>query len=526
MNKYLDYLFIFIIITGVVGIFLFMRQDFLTLINSNNQNNNPENIAKLDLSNNSSQINNKINQSTIKLSFDKTKDSQQNNSTENQLTKPTQTTKQISETKEINKNYEGYLRQGDYYLENGFLDFALQEYTGANVKNPKDPEAYFKLAKVQMILGDYTTAIENLKSAQKLGSTNPDILNLLIYSFLQNGDYDKAVIEFNQNDKGESTEGMLYMRGVIGIIENNRDIAGGNFQKLIELYPDSELAQKSKKYINSYHEFDLFQDGQPEHLKALLAKALIENQEYTIANKLLRDVILQNPNYRDAWILLGYTNYAMERYLPAKNALERALEIDPSYPQSNYFYALACEKVSENKEALEYLEKALDMNFTPKEQVISKIADIYLKEKNYQKAAETYEEYLNLSDKNDVNDFTKPIWINLEYLNQSGAKKGLSLAEKAVINFPNEAASHNLLGWALIYNENYSQAQKELDVAIQLNPDLAAIYLNLGLLNQVQGKINNAKENYRIAHQKGNGSSIGNTAAQRYNDIVKSENQN
>ena len=52
---------------------------------------------------------------------------------------------------------------------------------------------------------------------------------------------------------------------------------------------------------------------------------------------------------------------------------------------------------------------------------------------------------------------------------------------------------------------------------------MAAVYLNFGIWYERQGSNDLAKENYNEAYEKGNGDSISNTAAQRYNAIIEQE---
>ncbi len=423
-----------------------------------------------------------------------------------------------------NPTYQEYMNRGLEYEQDGFYDFAIQEYFGAMEVEPENQEAYGHLGRAQMKIKDWRHAVMSLNNARKYGDESLETVSMLVRAMIQNGKFEEAKEVFKEFDEGSMEEEVLYLRGLLAILENNREVTGGSFRKLLEKYPTSEYKNEINKYLEAYKEFDLFQDGHPMHIKTLLARALSENEQYTMAVEVLKDVIKEKGDYRDAWVLLGYAQYARNEYTAAKNALEKAVELDPTKPESQYFLGLTYSELSEKEEAIKALEMALEDGFTPATQVISKLAQVYLDNQDYLKAAETYEDYLNEGGDEILTNYVRPVWIYLDYVGtENGISKAITIARKAVEKFPDQALAHNLLGWSLIYSEDYDEAFTELNKAKAIDPNMAAVYLNFGLWYEKQGSLDTAKKNYNTAYEKGNGDSISNTAAQRYNAIIEQE---
>ena len=137
--------------------------------------------------------------------------------------------------------------------------------------------------------------------------------------------------------------------------------------------------------------------------------------------------------------------------------------------------------------------------------------------KQYDKSAKNYEKVVTLNDSN-INYYIRPMWLYIEKLNQP--ENALKLAEKAVQNHSNQAMGYNLLGWAQIFSGNLDEGEKNLEKALALNPQLDAVYLNLGKLVEERGDLAKALKLYAKAYEMGNGGSISAAAVERYNNIV------
>ena len=120
------------------------------------------------------------------------------------------------------------------------------------------------------------------------------------------------------------------------MIDNDRDSAGRHLHYVTDNFPESELGEKAQKIIDAYREFDYFRDGLPIHLRTLLARSFNQINEPTLAIWLLRDVLTEKTDYRDAWILLGYAYYNLQQFSLAEDAFYKAYELDTEKPETQF----------------------------------------------------------------------------------------------------------------------------------------------------------------------------------------------
>ena len=66
----------------------------------------------------------------------------------------------------------------------------------------------------------------------------------------------------------------------------------------------------------------------------------------------------------------------------------------------------------------------------------------------------------------------------------------------------------------------HHSAEKNLQKALALDPQLDAAYLNLGALWEKRGQFDKALSYYGKANQMGKGNPIGNAAAEKYNTLI------
>ena len=277
------------------------------------------------------------------------------------------------------------------------------------------------------------------------------------------------------------------------------------------------MAEKSRKYLAAYDEFDFNQGGENTHLKTLLGRAYAQNGEYQLAIAILFDAIKEKKNYRDPWIILGYSYLNINKFTDAIEALEEARKLDPQHPKTPFYLALAYQGIGDFQRAIDNLEIARNNGYEPRIQIEQKLAELYLQRKEYEKAAQSYENLIALNSE-DINQFIKPIWIYLDRLNKP--LKALELANKALTTHPESAMGYNLVGWAAVGANDFESAKMYLDKALSVNPKLDAVYLNYGTYYEKQGKLDEAVKYYKAAYSLGKGNSISVAAADKYNNII------
>jgi len=419
---------------------------------------------------------------------------------------------------EPNLTYDERIEKGDYYFERGFLTFASNEYVKAANLEPNRIEPYLRLLKTNYELGDYTRAQSNAETILNMDPTNYETQYDLALIYIRQSEFDSAQIMLTQLASSEITDPRVtYYRALLQITFDNHEEGKKSLKQAKVESQDPELSEKIDILLNAYTEYEFAKAAEELYLSELLARAFNKVEEYEMAIYKLKNILKTRSDLRDAWILFGFAYLNLESYHFALSAFERAYELDSEWPTTQYFLGLTHAEMGNTDDAIIYLNYALSNNFEPAIVIHQKLADLYLAAEDYTKAVDAYESVLSINDE-DINAFVRPIWIYLDYLNQPA--EAFKIAETAAVAFPETAMSYNLLGWSQIGTEDYTEAEKNLKKAIELDSNLAAAYYNLGKLYEIRYRTDMALDAYQKAYELDQNGSIGNLAAQAYNALM------
>jgi tetratricopeptide (TPR) repeat protein len=419
---------------------------------------------------------------------------------------------------ELPSSYQSQLDKGATLFEEGHYELAAAEYQKAATLAPQESEGYARLGKAYFYDEKYLEAKAALQKAITLGSAESEAQILLGRTYLELGKFSDAESTFLKITP--STTETVYYQAIFKAYNGAYEEAKTLFQQVIDSGESSELSQNATTYLSAMTEFGSAEDAPASYATTLIARSLAETGQETLAIDLVYSVLQVEPDYRDAWIILGYVYLSQEKYADAEEALLKAIELDPTKAETRYFLGLSYFGKEDYTSALIQFELALESGFEPRVQVYQKLGDAAVLVNDYQKAVEAYENVLILNS-SDVNLYIRPIWIYLDQLND--LKSARTWAEKAVTDHPNSAMSYNLLGWVQTEAGEWTAAEENLNYALILDPNLAGAYLNFGKWYEAQGRLEEAKERYKRAYSLDAGGSIGNLAGERYNELIKQE---
>jgi tetratricopeptide (TPR) repeat protein len=413
------------------------------------------------------------------------------------------------------KSFGELMNKGKLLVENGYPQLAIAQYEAASRLSPQSIEPLIEIGRIHLRANDYLRAKVSFEAALQIEPDNIDTKVYLVRALLG----DRKVTEAQQilteitvdNQKSKYYKGLL--AAYLGDYETSKNL----FKDTVSLGTSDDITKKAQNFLAAYDEYNSYQEAPKIQLKTLLARSFNQTGEYQIAIPLLYEVIKDKKDYRDAWILLGYSYLNIEKYQDAIDALEEARKLDPQKPETLFFLGLGYYGLNDLNKAAQYLESAKQNGFEPKVQIEQKLAEIYLQLKQYEQSAASYENVLSLND-TDIDYFVKPVWIYLERLKQP--QKAVVLAQKAVQDHPDDAMSYNLLGWAFIGTNELGNAEQYLQKAMRMNPNLDAVYLNFGLLYEKKGNPEEAINYFKKAFALGNGNSISLLAAEQFNNLI------
>lgn len=358
-----------------------------------------------------------------------------------------------------------HLRRGDLYALRGQWGDAEKEYKEA-VDSGGGLPALRKLAQAQMQRRDIKGANDTLDKLKRAGARAEDVLLLQSVIYLRTGEVARAQQLLSTSEESPQKH---YGLALIGIINDDHTTAKKELETVIGGW-EPVLRTYARTLNGAYEEYALFADSPIIHLQTLLGRALAEVQECELALPILSRVVSTQDDYRDAWIVQGFCELSTERFTEALASLERAYQLDPEKPETQYFLARAYIARGDHGNALTFLQYAERNGFEPEEEVRRLIAKEALEIGN---AALALDQYEILAGKEDANLTTYTDYV-AALLTAQRKDEAFVKAQEATVKWPGEAEAFSLLGWAGIESGREDEAKVALEKALELDPDLAS----------------------------------------------------
>lgn len=259
----------------------------------------------------------------------------------------------------------------DYHYHLGLLYYTLKDFTTSaqfleqTVQIvPIHFKAHLALGICYLKLRKYTEAERHVFESLRLNRQNSKAyLNLgMIYTAQKR--YSHAIETFNKALQVNPSEARAYF-GLAKVYEelNDPEAANGYYQKVIELAPNTplaQLAQKSIKPIRTEASRDYFT---PEKRIEQVAKAIgfFLLGHASDSAELFKEYLKAKPTDDYVWYWLGETQLRCNRVSEAIDCFRRALRLNPQ--KALYFKSLgiALYTAKQYQEAVEYLKKAIDI---------------------------------------------------------------------------------------------------------------------------------------------------------------------
>ena len=401
------------------------------------------------------------------------------------------------------------MNRGKQAISAGNYENAISEFSIAGSLEPSSIEPLLSLAETQILLRQLDKAAANLKAAEQLDAIHPGIFTLRGQIQLRQKNFPSANKEFQKG--GESAN---FWRGLMSAFYDREEEA----QELLKKTDDKRIDH----LLAAYSEHALYPDPTKTHIDALLAKAFNQIGEYELAVAKIKPVIAADPDYRDAWLLLGYSQFALEDYELARQSWNTAYSLDPAKPEIQYFLGLVNFELKNYDEAERFLSLAKENQFDAP-YLEDKLAEIYYQQSDYRKSAILLTEKLQSNPTVTLDEFIQPIYLYLEKLKEG--RSAWDLASNAIQRFPDDGMAYNLAGWVSLGNDYLPEAREQLEKAIELGPNLPWPHFNLGRYYEKSGDITSALAYYEKTLELDPEGPVGALAVESYNALLEEEKQ-
>lgn len=332
----------------------------------------------------------------------------------------------------------GWVAWGDVLYLNGDAGRATQIWErGLEQKKPSE-NLYSRLAKVYKEQGNYSKA----------------------------ADYLQKYVSFHSDDAVAH-----YRLGLLLTLTDPKSA-------LSELITASELDPQLDPAVETLHSAlnEALQNDAPSQRFVIIGRGLGLIQEWELARIAFESAVKADQNDAEAWAWLAEAKQQAAE--DGSTELERAYQLNPNSSTVRGLRGLYFQRTSNFRSALTEFQTAalLDPN-NPAWQV--SIGETYSKLGDLIRALQSYQKATTLAP-ND-SGYWRLLALFCGQNNVNIKDVGVPAAEQAVI-LTNDSTSQDLLGWLLLLDKRYPEAERILLLALKLDPQNALAHLHLGML--------------------------------------------
>lgn len=340
------------------------------------------------------------------------------------------------------KELRAYLavQQGNFRMELGEMDGAIEAYTRAIRLDPNYAEAHYKRGFAYYVKGDYDRANEDLKQSIQL---NPDLAIVAV----------TEAIEQMPNDAS-----LYWHRGTAYARKSHYDCAIKDFNNAIQLNPDVAEAYYSR--------------GLAYYNRGNFDRAI---EDFNAAIKL-------KPDYTNAYIKRGTAYLNKGDYIHSLDDFTKVLERKTDDAMVYALRGTVYRKLSSFVLAIADYTKAIELNLNDA-QVYCCRGLTYHDEGDFDRAIKDYTKVIQLN-----RNFAEAYHCRGNAYNNIGdVDRAISDFDSAIALKPDYAETYNQRGVAYYTKGYVDRAIKDYTKAIEKNPDYAYAYNNRGVAYSKKG---------------------------------------
>ncbi len=289
---------------------------------------------------------------------------------------------------------------GDIYFQQGkFLD-AEKELERAHRLDTLNAEIILSYANTLLRLDSFKQLKDVLKSKENWNETEKNlVLSIRLLSYIKQNKEEaaKKIVNTPQFMEGKEAE-VIYARALFYRVDNQLQNSQKWVAVLLEEKPNhleglllqGDLFYIANDYDNALSYYQKSVDIQQSNLrlKIKLVQALIGKQEFSQAEKILREVVSRAPLFHEANYYYAFVKLQSKDYESALIYAKKVLKLIPGHDESIYIAAQAAYFLKQFETSLRFTKKLA--NAYPRDNSILKLlAANQLKLKQHQDAAAT-----------------------------------------------------------------------------------------------------------------------------------------
>ena len=413
--------------------------------------------------------------------------------------------------------YADLLSRGMAHAEKAERTAAAAAYQEATRRRPADPLPHQRLARLYLDWGRLDEALASIFQAEQLGADPVDVARLRVPAYVaraeaavvgQPAEWEAAARHARwllALEPSDDNARHVLARAYLGV--RAWDAAASVYEELLGRDPDDGPAHErlgllllgedptalehlafagtelAEEVLAVYQIASATED--PAYGAVLVARVLIEHEQWPLAVHQLQRAVGDNPAYGEAHAYLGHALDRMGYPEGARTHLRRAVGLMPESAVAHALLGLHYDRLGDVARARGHYEAAYDL--APDNPAICvEIGQTWVAEGRYEVAGVWLREAVSL--RQDAPEFAEI--LARFYLDHTITSEGRAVeATEALLALrPEDAVAHDLRGWAALQVGDYDAAEKHLQRSIALDPQLASAQYHLGVLRNDQGQ--------------------------------------
>jgi tetratricopeptide (TPR) repeat protein len=251
-----------------------------------------------------------------------------------------------------NTIYLAKLKRSEIFYSHDRLDEAERELKEAIREIKNDFRAYEAMGDVYYAKRNISGSISYYKKAIEL--KNKEEINIkLAKSFMAEGNVDKANDIFLKlySEDDHNSEIPYYL----GLLSFYKDESYNNYFQEVEKGNDANYKEKINKIKEHLDNYDNIKNE--IYGNVLIADLYNTMNEPYLAIGKSELAINESPDYRDAFLVLGKSNFIIGDYKKSYESFSKALELDSHNPEISFWLGSVYQKLGNDLKAKEFMDK-------------------------------------------------------------------------------------------------------------------------------------------------------------------------
>ena len=275
-------------------------------------------------------------------------------------------------------------------------------------------------------------------------------------------------------------------------------------EKYLEIDPNNEallhdLANAYQEVGQSNKALELYQrllkeSGESSVLLNTIGNVYLSIGEWTQAEKIFEQALRIDPEVPELLFNLAYAKFSGGDAASARKHFARLVEISPNESRFQYYLGLACEDLNDAAGA----KKAFDATLKIDPDHPGALLFLAMQELENGRLKEARERAEQILRKNPRSIDALVLKAQVAMLDFE-ADKALSILRQAQSNAQNNAYISTLLGQTLLMLQRITQARRELESSVLLDPESTQAYISLGWATALQDDVTASESAFQNA---------------------------